>query len=371
MFRSPIFLKYLLPGFVFQSIVIGGGYGTGRELVEFFLNDGPAAGYYGIVVSATIWSIVLAISFELARLQRSYDYRSFINKLLGKAWIGYEIVYVTGMILVVSVLGSAAGELTEEVFGIPSIVGIITMIVVVGILVFYGTPLIEKALSIWSFALYGVFLVLIIVAVNMFGAAIGENIGGEHSSASSQGAHWWLSGARYAAYNVGIMPAMLFATRHIVSRKEALVSGSIAGLLAMLPGVMIYTAMLGQYPEILSTSIPADFLLGQMNIPVLRLVFQIILFGTLIETGIGLIHGFNERVNGVYEEKGKSMPRVLRFGIAIFILVLAVFLANAIGIVDLIASGYGALTWGYWIVFVLPVLTLGLWRVLKAVLKPF
>lgn len=364
MFRSPIFLKYLLPGFVFQSIVIGGGYGTGRELVEFFLSDGPAAGYYGIVVSTIIWSIVLAIAFELARLQRSYDYRSFINKLLGKAWIGYEVVYVTGMILVVSVLGSAAGELTTEVFGIPSIVGIITMILVVGVLVFYGTSLIEKALSIWSFALYAVFLVLIIVAVNRFGGAIEENI-----SASSPGANWWLSGARYAAYNVGIMPAMLFATRHIESRKEALLSGSIAGLLAMLPGVMIYTAMLGQYPEILSASIPADFLLSHLDIPNLRLVFQIILFGTLIETGIGLIHGFNERVNGVYEEKGKRMPRVLRFGIAIVILVLAIFLADAIGIVDLIASGYGALTWGYWIVFVIPVLTLGLWRILKANLK--
>ncbi len=361
MFRSPLFLKYLLPGFVFQSIVIGGGYGTGRELVEFFLTDGPAAGYYGIVVSTIIWSIVLAIAFELARLQKSYDYRSFINKLLGKAWIGYEIVYVSGMILVVSVLGSAAGVLAADVFGIPSIVGIIIMIIIVGVLVFYGTSLIEKVLSVWSFALYAVYLVLIIVALNLFGGAIGE-----HISSSSQGANGWLSGARYAAYNVGIMPAMLFATRYIESRKEALISGSIAGILAMLPGVMIYTAMLGQYPEILSASIPADFLLGQMNSPVLRLVFQIVLFGTLIETGIGLIHGFNERVNGVYVEKGKTMPRVLRFGIAIFILVLAIFLAEAIGIVDLIASGYGALTWGYWLVFVLPVLTIGLWRIVKA-----
>ena len=27
---------YLLPGAVLQSVMIGGGYGTGRELVEFF-----------------------------------------------------------------------------------------------------------------------------------------------------------------------------------------------------------------------------------------------------------------------------------------------------------------------------------------------
>ena len=49
MLKSQTFQKYFLPGFVFQSVVIGGGYGTGRELVEFFLTDGPAAGLIGIV----------------------------------------------------------------------------------------------------------------------------------------------------------------------------------------------------------------------------------------------------------------------------------------------------------------------------------
>ena len=28
-----LFRRYLLPGFVFQSVVVAGGYGTGRELV--------------------------------------------------------------------------------------------------------------------------------------------------------------------------------------------------------------------------------------------------------------------------------------------------------------------------------------------------
>ena len=47
MLDAPFFRKYLLPGFVFQSIVIGGGYGTGRELVEFFLKFGPLGGLLG------------------------------------------------------------------------------------------------------------------------------------------------------------------------------------------------------------------------------------------------------------------------------------------------------------------------------------
>src|SRR5690606_16491620 len=88
--REPVSAKwtsaykaYLLPGFVFQSIVIGGGYGTGRELVEFFLREGPAPGYLGMVTAMLIWGLILALGFELARVGRNYDYRTFSKALLG------------------------------------------------------------------------------------------------------------------------------------------------------------------------------------------------------------------------------------------------------------------------------------------------
>ena len=72
-----LYKKYLLPGFVFQSIVIGGGYGTGRELVEFFLTQGPAGGYVAMLLSTAIWGVILALGFELARMGGHYDYRTF------------------------------------------------------------------------------------------------------------------------------------------------------------------------------------------------------------------------------------------------------------------------------------------------------
>ena len=40
--------KYLLPGFIAQSVLIAGGYGTGRELVEYFVQYGPTGGLMGM-----------------------------------------------------------------------------------------------------------------------------------------------------------------------------------------------------------------------------------------------------------------------------------------------------------------------------------
>src|SRR4029079_6344023 len=71
-----VFKRYLLPGFVFEAAVIGGGYATGRELVGLFLPPGPLVALLGMAVSLLVGSAVLAVSFELARRARAYDYRS-------------------------------------------------------------------------------------------------------------------------------------------------------------------------------------------------------------------------------------------------------------------------------------------------------
>ena len=51
------FRRYLLPGLVFQSIIIAGGYGTGREAVEFFLEYGAVGGLLGMVPATILVSL--------------------------------------------------------------------------------------------------------------------------------------------------------------------------------------------------------------------------------------------------------------------------------------------------------------------------
>ena len=55
------------------------------------------------------------------------------------------------------------------------------------------------------------------------------------------------------------------------------------------------------------------------------------------------------------------MPGLARPALGIGLLLAGTALAG-IGLVDLIARGYGTLTWVFLLVFVLPVLTLGAWK---------
>jgi uncharacterized membrane protein YkvI len=352
MLRNNWFKKYLLPGFIFQSFVIGGGYGTGREIVEFFLLMGPRNGIYGMLVSMVIWCIVLACTFELSRQFKSYDYRSFLINILGRGWILYEFTYLIGLILVISVLGSAAGNLTMEVLGIPTILGTVVMIFMVGILAFFGSRIIEAFLSYWSIFLYIVFLVLIIWINSIYGHQITNNF-----SLPEETGSWFKNGIMYAAYNVGPVAAILFCLTNIETRREAITSGILAGIIAIIPGFMIYYSLVSFYPAINEETIPTNFILDKIGSTPFKLSFQLILFGTFIETGVGLIHGFNERVsNWLKTEKNMDLSRSNRFIISTVLLVISIFIAEKFGLVNLIANGYGTLTWAYWLVFVIPVL---------------
>jgi uncharacterized membrane protein YkvI len=223
--------------------------------------------------------------------------------------------------------------------------------------VFKGSGTIEKVLATWSLVLYGIYLAMCIWAFSRFGGDIVAQFSGSEPEAG-----WFLGGVKYAAYSLAIIPAVLFATRHIETRREAVAAGVLAGPIAMLPALLFYVAIVSQYPAVLDRPVPVNHLLEELGSRPFQLVFQVVLFGTLIETGAGMIHALNERVASVFLEFGKAMPGVLRAGTAVVLLLLGAALSQ-LGLIALIARGYGTLTWLFLAIFVVPILTLGVWKI--------
>ncbi len=359
--KSNWFQRYLLPGFVFQSVIIAGGYGTGRELVEFFMAYGSLGGLLSMVfVATTIWSLVNVASFEFARVFRVFDYKSFFGQLLGPGWIIFEISYILLMLIVLAVIGATAGTILQDGTGLPYVVGMVGMMASVGLLVFLGSESIEKFLAGWSLFLYGVYIVMFVWAFAKFGGDIRAVLAeGEIKPG------WWLGGVQYAGYSLAVIASVLFTLRHATSRRDAVIAGVLAGPIAIIPAILFYVAMIGQYPAVLDRAVPVTFLLELIGSNILSVVFGIALFGTLIETGTGMIHAVNERVAHSFREGGRQLPRAMRSVIAVGFLTIAAVMAR-VGLIDLIARGYGAMAWVFLAIFVIPVLTWGVWKVSRA-----
>ena len=353
------FRTYLVPGLVFQSICVAGGYGTGRELAEFFLKYGPLGGLFGLLPATLMISIVSIVAFELARMMKAYDYRTFLKLILGRAWFLYEITYLISVVLILAVVGAATGTLLTEAFAIPDIVGTIFLLAVIAFLAFKGTNVIEGVLSFWSFVLYGVYATLFVLSFVKFGPLIKDSLATREVVDG-----WLLSGLRYASLQCSMIPAVLFAAAHITERRQAVIAGAITGPIYLLPATMFYFAMLGHYPEIIERPVPVNYVLQLLDSRALQLLFPIMLIGTFVETGTGMIHAFNERAAAGLKALGKTMPDLYRPVIALVVIFLALAMSR-IGLIDLIAFGYGTMAWVFVVILIVPLLTVGVWRIVR------
>ncbi|MES2054503.1 MAG: hypothetical protein V4564_01070 [Pseudomonadota bacterium] len=358
---SSWFQRFLLPGFAFKAVIIGGGYATGRELAEFFLPSGPWGGLAGMVLAMLIWSVVAATTFLFARMTGARDYRSFFEALLGRGWVIFEIAYVLFIVLILAVFGAAAGAIAQAALGLPQIVGTLALMAGIAIFAGFGNSAVEQLFKYVSFLLYGVYAIFLVLALSGFGDRIAT---GFALPASSDG--WALGGLTYAGYNIIGAVVILPVLRHMTSDRDAVVAGLIAGPLAMIPAIIFFVCMIAFYPQIGAEVLPSDYLLTQLGNPVFHLLFQLMIFSALLESGTGGVHAVNERIAKAWHvRRGAVLGNPARLAIALVLLVMCMLLADRFGLVTLIARGYRALAYIFLAVYVAPLMTFGvirLWR---------
>ncbi|HPK43056.1 MAG TPA: hypothetical protein PK877_06115, partial [Synergistales bacterium] len=175
---------------------------------------------------------------------------------------------------------------------------------------------------------------------------------------------WALGGFKYAFYNLGTLPAVLFALNYIETRREAIISGILTAILTILPGFFLYLVLMGFYPGILEAELPAYTVLAQIA-PWLLPIFLVVLFGTMIETAVGFIHAVNERVNSwMVDHRNTELTKANRgfLGGAMGLIGLGV---ASFGLIGLIAKGYGTISWGFFLLHGVALFTIGLYKMSK------
>ena len=355
------FKRILLPGLGLKAFVIGGGYATGRELAEFFLPAGPRGGLLAIGFATVVMSLLSVVTFVVARRIQAFDYRTFFKELVGPGWIVFELAYLALVILILAVYGAAAGAIGSAVFGAPLWVGTVALMLGIAGIVTFGNTAVERLFRDVSYLLYGVYALFIVFALASFGHLIGPAFA-QHPETSG----WAMNGLTYASYNTVGAVIILPILRHLMSDRDAVISGLLAGPLTMLPALLFFIPMVAFYPSIKDAALPSDFLLQKMELPWFHLLFQAMIFAALLESGTSAVHAVNERIDGAWEaRKGKPLSHRARLIIGLTLLALCMFAAGQFGLVDLIAKGYRALAYIFLAVFVLPLLTIGVWKIVR------
>ena len=353
--------RMLLPGVILQSVLIGGGYATGREIVEFGAKYGALGWLAGLGIFVG-FGLMAFLMFETARRFQAFDYRTLLKKLIGPLYWLFDIVYILLAILIIAIMASATGEILHETLGLNYWVGVLLITVIVGLLNFFGESVIERFKTIGTALLYLGYILFATLVISRNWDAISETLSSGNHSLHPDVTIWavlW-SGVLYVGYNLAVYPAALFTVHRQTRMRDTAVAGLVAGLLMTIPWFLTYVALMGFYPrdDIFGATVPWLEMLGTEGAWVV-VVFGIVVGWTLVETATGMIYALVARVDqNLVDVQRPKMSRPWAGAVAVVTLGLSVLLAQ-VGIIDLVAKGYTAMGYAMIAVFAIPLLVRG------------
>lgn len=360
MFDSYFFRVLIIPAAVFLSVLFGASYGSGREVVEFVSSNGPTGGLISLSVLVTTHMVLLVLSFELARLYKAYDYVSFFKVLLPSVGFLYEIVIVVGLVIALSIVTTVGGTMLEDHFRINAWIGSLMILGLVIVLNYYGRKIVEKSMMLSVTAL---FLVLVVLVVQLIDGYVNQ-VSAAFSAYDYEGGAIY-KGLKYAIGGGGYLPLLLYCAVGLKTRSEVITAGVFAAIAAVIPAIVFHFAFMAGYPAVIEQRIPTYWMFEQVSTPLVLNIYVVVMFVLVAQTGVGVLQGLITRLDVWHQhKKGRPLTRVGHGAIAGGAVIFSSALGS-MGIVSLILRGYTIMFMSFIVVFVVPLLTYGVYLIVR------
>lgn len=375
MINGPTYSRFealFLPAIVAQSIIIGGGYSSGREIVQYAGRFGPK-GWLAVLVIFVGFSVVSMVSYELSRIGRAYDYKRWIRLLIGPLWPLFDVAVVVSMLLTIAVISAAAGSILQQTLRLPSAFGLGIVFVLVGFLAWKGAAFIEVFKTVGSVGLYLAYAVFAALVLSSSSVDVPVDTTAPVYLTSEV----LVSAVQYVGYNLGVIPPVLFCLYRQMNRTETAVSGLLTGVSITAPLALTFLCLMRFWPDtkVIDAEVPWLQMLqsaaGQ-SAGVWISVYGLVVGWTLMETTVGSIHAVVDRIESnlndlprIWRPRAEKFEPWQRAALSIIVLIIA-GLMTPLGIKALVEKGYGALSWAFLLLLAFPLLTVGVFRVLRA-----
>lgn len=251
----------------FMAWVIGSGFATGQEVLQFFSSYGYAS-YAVVIVNLVGFLAVGAILLKTGNEHKDEEgFDAFVHFCGAKLGKVYSWLVPITLIPVMSVLISGAGATLAEYYGVNHYVGAAIMSAMILISYFIGFNRLVKVLSFIGPSMIG-FCLLVggVTVIRDFGNfdQIGNYADALAQSQSSP--HWLISAILYVSYN--FLCGSVYYTqlgKTAASPKEAKMGALLGAVLLMAAITVINTAILLNGGETAALAIPNLYLAKQIG----------------------------------------------------------------------------------------------------------
>ena len=306
---------------VYVGTVVGAGFATGKEIVEFFTRYG-IYGFIGILIAGYIFIFSGTKIMLISARIRAASYEEFNQFLFGKKLAGIINIFFLIMLLgVTAVMISGSGAVFEEQLGISKNVGSWATVILASVVLMLGM---RGLFTVNTF----VVPIMILFSLILFFSTLGT---GDFLSALTQvpkegiSLKMVFSPFAYTAFNLALAQAVLVPVAYEVNDERIIKKG------AMLGGIFLTVILLtGHFslmtlPDVTNYEIPSAVLMKTVG-GHLHWMFILVIYGEIFTSVIGNIYGLQRQISNYIKVPG------------IVIIVFSFIVALIIG-----AYGYGRL----------------------------
>ncbi|HJG33564.1 Uncharacterized membrane protein YkvI [Jeotgalicoccus aerolatus] len=335
-------------GSAFVGLIVGAGFASGQEVMQYFTSFGMMGTIGGIVTAL----LFIFLGFTFARLGTNLkaDSHKTVLYYIGGKYIGpiLDIVITFFLFGVAVVMFAGAGSTFNQMFGISAAAGSVIMAIAVILTLLLNTnKIIGIIATITPYLIAIIFIILIYSIFTMdLSLAEADALAREETSATS---NWLLSAFLYVSYNLAAGAALLIImTGNERNKKVAGMGGILGGLMLGVLIILIHIAMLVRIDIVGGKEMPTLELASQIH-PAVGLLTAIALLGMIYNTAVGMLYSFTVRF--IAPESKSFRPAVIVIGILGFI-------ASMVGFTTLVGSVYVVM--GY-LGFALIILAIAAW----------
>ena len=363
---------------VWFSTHCGAGFASGTQELQYFANHG----WFGVflpILTFIIIAVTYYVALETARQTDKWSYDAWskeayggLSKVLTPA---LDISVVITTIAATAATIATGGLLGKQYLGFPVFVGSLLMFVIITLLVIFGENVVRKNAMVMTAIILIIISIVLIAGLIKFAPQISKLMSERYVNPNAT--KWSISGGdktvpgnfgnalmwalTYAGFQVAAIGGITSSFKGGIYKNEAkgaMTLGAIMNIL-MLVGIclLIFSGMPGIYTDQVARTLPTIYIVNQLNIKSLAVLYPILLFLALITTAVGFVFGMVQRIDP-YVMKDSKKPLLKKSIISVLVLGVC-YLVSKLGLMVIVTTAYRYLGIVNWFIIILPLWIIG------------
>lgn len=271
--------------------VVGAGFASGQEVLQFFGLLGPW-GLAAAIVALTGFAFFGYLVMDAGREAKATSHLALLRHTTGRLTPAFDLVITFFLFGALSAMIAGAGSVLRQEFGIPWIAGAGLLCLVTIVTVLFGLKGVVASISAIVPFLLGSVLVVSFAVLYMRGPALHSPPAGSQPAVSS----WPLAGVTYISYNIIMSIPVLASLGGSLRTRDEAGWGAYLGAFGLgLALILVYLSLVSSFPEVIAFEVPMAYLASSVHVlggPFYTFVF----LAEVYSTAVANLYGFSARL---------------------------------------------------------------------------